>query len=101
MTEEGFYENLEIGVNIGEHGTIEHFGFGAHTAWSEVLFLHNDDVIESLRRIISNDNFKQKFLFEGLNELIKTKHKLSVISNKYPVRKVNNIKTYHKLRDNI
>ena len=101
MTEEGFYENLEIGVNIGEHGTIEHFGFGAHTAWSEVLFLHNDDVIESLRRIISSDNFKQKFLFEGLNELIKTKHKLSVISNKYPVKKVNNIKTYHKLRDNI
>ena len=101
MTEEGFYENLEIGVNIGEHGTIEHFGFGAHTAWSEVLFLHNDDVIESLRRIISSDNFKQKFLFEGLNALIKTKHKLSVISNKYPVKNVNNIKTYHKLRDNI
>ena len=101
LTEQGFFENLEIGVNVGEQGTIEHFGFGAHQAWSEVLFLSNLDVIESLRKIISSDNFKHKFLFEGLNELIKTKHKLTVVKNKYPVKKINNIKTYHKLRDDL
>ena len=98
VTESDFFENLEIGVNIGENGAIEHFGFGAHNPWSEIIYLNNEGVIDCLRKIISNENFKQKFLFEGLNELIKTKHKIEVINNKHPIKKINNIKTYHKLR---
>jgi hypothetical protein len=100
MTEQKFYENLEIGVNVGEEGIIEHFGFGAHRPWSEIVYLNNNDIIENLRRIISGINYKQKFLFEGLNELIKTKkHMIQVIENTHPIKKINNIKTYHKLRE--
>ena len=100
LTESDFYENLEIGVNVGEQGTIEHFGFGAHRPWSEIVYLNNNDIIETLRRIISGVNFKQKFLFEGLNELIKTKkHMMTIVENKHPIKKLNNIKTYHKLRE--
>lgn len=97
--EEQENNDLEIGVNIGEKGYIEHFGFGAHTIWSEMIYLNNEDIIDSLRKIISGDNYKNKFLFEGLNELIKTKHKLAVVKNDYPINKINNIKTYHKLRE--
>ena len=100
ITEVDFYENLEIGVNVGEQGVIEHFGFGAHRPWSEIVYLNNNDIIETLRRIISGVNYKQKFLFEGLNELIKTKkYMFKVVQNTHPIKKLNNIKTYHKLRE--
>lgn len=101
LTEDGFLENLEIGINVGESGNIEHFGFGAHRAWSEIVYLSNPDIIECLRKIISTENFRQKFLFEGLNELIKTKHRILAVTNKHPVKKINNIKTYHKIRNEI
>lgn len=100
-TESTINENLEIGVNVGEKKTVEHFGFGAYRTWSEILLLHNYEVIENLRKIISNETYRQKFLFEALNELIKTKHNIQIKENMYPVHKINNIKTYHKLRDTL
>jgi hypothetical protein len=100
-TENTINENLEIGINIGEKQTVEHFGFGAYRTWSEILLLNNYEVIENLRKILSNETYKQKFLFEALNELIKTKHNIQIKENMYPVHKINNIKTYHKLRNTL
>ncbi len=99
MTEIDKNQDLEIGVNTGSKNIAEHFGFGAYHTWSEIVFLNNYDIIESLRKILSTENYKQKFLFEAFNELIKTKHNLEVIQNMYPVHKINNVKTYHKLKD--
>lgn len=99
MTEIHKNQDLEIGVNTGAKNIAEYFGFGAYHTWSEIVFLHNHDIIESLRKILSNEIYRQKFLFEAFNELIKTKHNLEVIQNIHPVQKINNVKTYHKLRD--
>ena len=99
MTEIDKNQDLEIGVNTGSKNLAEYFGFGAYHTWSEIVFLNNHDIIESLRKILSNDTYKQKFLFEAFNELIRTKHNLEVIQNMHPVQKINNVKTYHKLRD--
>lgn len=99
MTEIDKNDDLEIGVNTGSKNFAEHFGFGAYYTWSEIIFLNSYETIEYLRKIISNDNYKQRFLFEAFNELIKTKHNIEVVQNMHPVQKINNVKTYHRLRD--
>ena len=91
-------DNLEVGFNLNEADDIEHFAYGANKLWSEVLFLNNADIIDSLRKIVSGSDYKTKFMFEALNDLIKTRHNLKVITNDRPIIKVNNIKTYHKVK---
>jgi hypothetical protein len=89
--------NLEIGLNIDEKNQVQYFSFGAYKIWSEVLYLDNYEIIETLRKIISLSEYKNKFIFEALNELIKTKHKLQCLTNTNSVKKINNIKTYHSI----
>jgi len=93
-------DNLEVGVNVNEHGIIEHFSFGANHTWSEICFLQNHESIESLRRILTSFD-KSKFVFEALNDLIQTKHTLKRIINEYSLHKINNLKIYHQLKEEI
>jgi len=91
-------DNLEIGFNLNESEQIEHFAFGASQLWSEIFFLSNREAVETLRKIVSGAGYKTKFMFEALNDLIKTRHKMTMIANQHPIKKINNIKTYHKIR---
>lgn len=100
ITEKYKSENLEVCVNINEDNYIEHFSFGASVSWSEICFLHNYDTIECFRKILSTFE-KSKFAFEALNELIKTKYYLKNITNQDNIYKINNLKTYHKLKEEI
>lgn len=93
-------DNLEVGVNVNENGNIEHFSFGANNTWSEICFLQNHEAIESLRRILTASE-KSKFIFEALNELVKSKHTLKNIVNEHTLHKVNNLKMYHMLKETI
>lgn len=92
-------ENLEIGFNKDDSEIIQHFSYGAKYIWSEICFLHGKDVIESLRKILINYDSKTRFMFEAINELIKMKHEIRAISNPNKLIKVNNIKTYHSIRN--
>jgi choline kinase len=95
-------DNLDIGVNIDEKNQAQHFSFGANRLWSEILFLQNENDLDSIKKIITSKNSnKNKFLFEILNEFIKNKNNISCILNKQQIKKINNIKTYHQLKDNI
>lgn len=98
LLEEYPCENLEIGANINENKQVEHLSFGGHKIWSEILYLNNEMIIESLRKIINSAEYKRKFIFEALNELLKTNNKLSYHINKTKINKISNIKTYHKIR---
>jgi NDP-sugar pyrophosphorylase family protein len=89
--------NLEVGVNVDEKNEAQHFSFGASNIWSEILYLNNQDIIESLRRIMCGADYKSRFIFEALNELIKTKHKLKCVKNEHSIKKINNVKTYHAI----
>lgn len=89
--------NLEIGLNIDEKNQVQYFSFGAYKIWSEIIFLDNYEIIETFRKIISGLEYKNKFIFEALNELIKTKHKLQCLTNTSSIKKINNIKTYHAI----
>lgn len=94
-------KNLEVGININENNLIEFFSYGAINCWSEVLYLHSRDNVDSFRKIISNTDFKNKFIFEALNEFIKHKKELKYIQNNAPIIKINNIKTYHNIKDKV
>jgi choline kinase len=97
--EESPSENLEIGINVDDKNEAQHFSFGAHLTWSEILFLHNEEIIESFRKALSFQDSKNKFLFEAINELIKTKYKIQCIKNKHSIQRISNIKTYHSIKD--
>lgn len=90
--------NLEVGINIGENNEAQHFSFGACNTWSEILYLDNSEIIDALRKILSCVDYKTKFIFEALNDLLKTKHKLQCLINNHSIKKINNIKTYHAIK---
>jgi hypothetical protein len=100
LTEYNKSDHLEIGANINESGDIEHFSYGASVAWSEICYLHNNDYIESLRKILATFD-KGRFIFEALNELVQTKHQLKNVTNIYSIHKINNLKVYNKLKENL
>lgn len=100
ITEMCRQDNLEVGVNVNEIGNIEHFSFGASHTWSEMCFLQNHESIETLRRILTSFD-KTKFVFEALNDLIQTRHSLKRIVNEYSLYKINNLKIYHQLKEEI
>jgi len=91
-------ENLEVGVNINEYDFVEHFSFGAKYIWSEILFLCEDKIIDSLRNLLANMEYKNKFIFEALNDIITMKYNISYVKNRYPIQKINSIKTYKNIK---
>lgn len=91
-------DNLEIGVNVDDTNDAQYFSFGASKCWSEILFLHNRDIVEIFRKEASYTDNKNKFVFEILNELLRSKNKIKCIGNNYPVYKISNIKTYHSIK---
>jgi NDP-sugar pyrophosphorylase family protein len=93
-------ENLEIGININQNNIAEHFSFGAYKTWSEIMYLCGEEIIETLRKFLNNQDSKKKFIFEAINDLLKNNHSIFCIENKFPIYKINNIKTYHSIKDN-
>ena len=99
MVEKKNSPNLEIGVTVNEDGFAENFCYGVDLKWSELVFLENLEIVESLRKIISAPDYKTKFVFEALNELGRmTKYKLKIVENPVQIVKINNVKTYHQIR---
>lgn len=92
-------ENLEVGVNINENNNVEHFSYGASKVWSEIVYIGEKNTLECFRKIVNNTEFKNKFMFEALNELIKIKKDMKCVINLSPLTKVNNIKTYHSVKE--
>jgi CTP:phosphocholine cytidylyltransferase-like protein len=97
MIEKKPSENLEIGLNINENNLVEHISFGAKYTWSEILYICDDRVLECLKKLLSNMEYKNRFIFEILNDTINLKHKFEYLKNNYPIEKINNVKTYKNI----
>lgn len=93
------YHTMEIGLNSDHHHSIQHFSFGAKSIWSEIIFLIGKETIENLRRILVLYDSKTRFVFEAINELVALNQNIKSINNKYQIIKINNIKTYHDIKD--
>lgn len=91
--------NLEIGSVVNDKGIITNISFGLPDLWSEIFYLHSKDSIELLRKIVSSDMYKNRLVFESLNELNRAKFNLEQIVTDYRIEKIDNIKTYHKIRE--
>jgi len=98
VLEKSHKENLEVGVNINEHDLVEHMSFGATLTWSEIMFISEEKTIECMKNLLSNIDYKNKFIFELMNDVINLKHNITYIENSHPVQKINNIKTYKDIR---
>jgi NDP-sugar pyrophosphorylase family protein len=93
-------DNLEIGVNIDTNNESEHFSFGGYKTWSEIIYINDEEVIECLRKFLQQSDSKKKFIFEGLNDILKHGYSIKCIENLYPLYKINNIKTFHYIKEN-
>jgi NDP-sugar pyrophosphorylase family protein len=100
LTQQYASENLQIGVNIDDNNLAQHFSFGAYKTWSEMIFLNNELYINQIKKFVSNSDNRKKFFFESLNDLLKNKLSIKVIENKNPIYKIDNIKTYHHIKEN-
>lgn len=87
--------NLEVGV-VQNGGKLENLTYGIKdNYWSEIFYLNDKDNVEYFYSIISRADYKNRFLFEAINEFAKKKHVKSILiedGEKSSVR-VDNIKS--------
>jgi hypothetical protein len=93
--------NLEVGVNINETNIIEHFSYGTPKIWSEIIYFGKNETIETLRKLLYNEEYKNKLIFELFNDFLKLNNEICYIKNQHSVEKLNNIKTYKTLKDKL
>jgi hypothetical protein len=89
--------NFEIGV-IHNNGNFEQFSLGIKNEyWTEIIYLCGSNTINRFSSIISNVEYKNRFLFEAINDL--SKHvKIKVQKNtEKPIVKINNAKTLKRI----
>lgn len=93
--------SLEIGFTANNEGVLENLSYGIENIWAETFFLHNEEMVDCLRGIVSGIDYKNKFAFEALNHLnSSSRHRLAVVDGSHRGRltKLDNIKTYHAVR---
>lgn len=68
--------------------------------WTESIFLNGEETIQKIYNLVSNVEYKNKFMFEAINHMSKNT-RIKVLENKnIPVIKINNIKTLKNIRKN-
>jgi len=88
--------NFEVGCIIVD-GNLSHltYGVGGHF-WTEMIFLHGRDTIDLFQRIVSDSDFKNKFLFEAINNLAEKREVSVVVNHEKRINKVDNLKSLRK-----
>lgn len=85
--------NLEVSA-ISHNNSLESLCLGIkNNYWAEVLYLPNENTINKFYNIVSNIDFKNKFMFEAINELSQ-KSRINVCKNTHNnIIKINDLKT--------
>lgn len=88
--------NFDISV-IQHNNTLENLVIGIKNSyWSEVLFINGNKEASDLHSIVSHPDFKNKLVFEAVNQLNK-KHTIEIILTNKPILKLNNNKTLKRI----
>ena len=92
------HKNFDIGVIADGGKRLISLALGVKAkVWTEVLYLAQRKDIKNLYSVMSNADYKNRFMFEAINELAKDSD-ISVRENNHkPVIKVNNIKTLKRI----
>lgn len=96
MQNESQDSNFEIGV-IENNNLLENFSIGVKNKyWSEIFYLNGEKNISYFLSIVSDPDYKNRFIFEALNEFNK-KFQLKTIRTQKPPVKIDNIKTLKRI----
>lgn len=91
--------NFEVGI-IENNNKLENFTFGIKNKfWSEIFYINGHKTINNLYSILSNPDFKNKFIFEAINEMLKTTQ-INVVFNQKSSYKIDNIKSLKRIKVN-
>jgi choline kinase len=89
--------NFEVGV-IQNDGNFEQFSLGVSDEyWTEIIYLSGPKTVNRFSNIISNMEYKNRFLFEAINELSKSTEIKVQKNNTKPIMKINSIKTLKRI----
>lgn len=96
IQDESYDSNFEVGV-IENNNVLENFSIGIKNKhWSEILYLTGEKEINNLYSVISNPEYKNRFMFEAINEINKNLN-IQVIKTGKPLTKLDNIKTLKRV----
>lgn len=89
--------NFDVGI-IHNNGDFEQFSVGVQCEyWTEILYLQGVKTIDKFSKIISNMEYKNRFLFEAINEL-SSSTRIKVHNNtERPIIKINSVKTLRRI----
>jgi len=90
--------NFEIGIIEERQQKLQRLSLGIKSKyWTEILYLNDLNLIDAFYKIVSTTEYKNKFMFEAINELCKKKT-LNIQPNTVnkPIRKIDNIKVLRK-----
>lgn len=91
--------SFEVGVIANQKSKLEHLSLGVKfNYWTELVYLANEKIIRAIYAIVSNPEYKNRFVFEAINEL-SSKHDIRVVNNSQtPLRKIDNLKTLKRIQ---
>lgn len=93
---DNFATAFEIGV-IENDNMLETFSIGIkHNYWSEIFFLNGGKEINHFLSIISQTDYKNRFIFEAINEMNK-KYPVTVIKSHKNLQKINNLRALREV----
>jgi hypothetical protein len=88
--------NFEIGI-IENNNRLESFALGIKDKfWSEIFYINSQKHIDALFSILCLPDYKNKFIFEAINEINKSIN-IGVIFNQKISPKIDNIKTLKRI----
>ena len=91
------FKSFDVGV-VGNDDILEGLSVGVKDrVWSEIMFLQNRKAINSLYATVSNPEFKNRFLFEAVNVVLRDNRFLISDCGESGVLKIQNIKTLKRM----
>ncbi len=95
--DEDDYKDFDIGV-IHSGGELTALALGIKArVWTEIIYLSSRKSIKSLYNTVSNPDYKNRFMFEAINELVKNNRIVVKHNDHKSVIKINNIKTLRRI----
>ena len=92
-------EEFEIGV-IDNNQRLENLSLAAcENRWTELTYLTGDTLVQSFYNIVSNPEYKNKFLFEAINSWSGRRQVHMKKNQGNPIVKINTIKTLKKVNE--
>ena len=99
IQDQGENSSFEVGVVVSQKSKLENLSLGVKfNYWTELVYLANEKIIKAIYSIVSNPEYKNRFVFEAINEL-SSKHDILVVNNQQsPLRKIDTLKTLKRIQ---